>query len=363
MPISIPTTEETKDNIITNVESKINQTIPLLPVSFIRTFASALAGIFTLVYKSILWKTRQIFPQSADETFLKLIGERINVFIKAATQSVLAAEDTGVNGTVIPANTQYISTNQTVYVTQADATVTAGVATLSLLSLTAGSIGNLPDGSELNIAASIANIDGVATVTGTTTAGIDKEDLEDYRARVMEQFQKRPQGGAIPDYTSWAKEVAGITRAFAFRTAPNVVSVYPLQDDDLITRIPDQTKLDEVLDYINEPNRKPLEVLLNVPAMSELEFNVEISSLIPDTTEIRATIDENIEQYLFERQPQQYADEQNLKNTISEAQVITIIAQSGGVSFTVVVKLIATPITLYELAYYQLAVLGTVTYL
>ncbi|VFS40766.1 baseplate J family protein [Enterobacter cancerogenus] len=43
------------------------------------------------------------------------------------------------------------------------------------------------------------------------------EELETWRARVMERYYWIPQGGADSDYVIWAKEIAGITRAWTFR--------------------------------------------------------------------------------------------------------------------------------------------------
>ncbi|MCD3114262.1 phage baseplate protein, partial [Salmonella enterica subsp. enterica serovar Enteritidis] len=48
----------------------------------------------------------------------------------------------------------------------------------------------------------------------TLTGGADTEEPETWRARVMERYYWIPQGGADPDYVIWAKEIAGITRAW-----------------------------------------------------------------------------------------------------------------------------------------------------
>ena len=363
MPVTIPTTEETKDQIVKDIESKINQTVPLLPKAVTRVFASALAGIFTLAYKFGLWIYNQIFPQTSDYPALLLQGERLDVELKGATQAQLAAEDTGVDSTIIPAGTQYVSDNQVVYITQADAAVASGIAVLSLLALTSGEIGNLANGSTLNIVKPIANIDGVATITSTTIEGEDAESRENYRERVIERYQKRPQGGALIDYIIWAKEIAGITRTFVERPTPSFVNVYPVQDNDPGGRIPSPAKLEEVRAYIAEPSRKPLMALPFAIAMAERLFTVEISNLVPDNAEVRSKIDDNIENFLFAMQPQQFEDEQNLKNIVSESILISIAIESGAQSLDLVLKIDVTPIIFYELLINELALLDQVIYL
>jgi hypothetical protein len=44
-----------------------------------------------------------------------------------------------------------------------------------------------------------------------------QKSFETWRARVMERYYWIPQGGADPDYVIWAKEIAGITRAWTLR--------------------------------------------------------------------------------------------------------------------------------------------------
>jgi uncharacterized phage protein gp47/JayE len=230
------------------------------------------------------------------------------------------------------------------------------------LALESGEAGNLQAGETLNIVSAIPDVDGVATVSSITTEAEDQETLEEYRARVIERYQKRPQGGALIDYNIWAREVPGITRSFSYRVDPGFIAVYPIEDGGA-TRIPSAAKLAEVDAYINDPSRRPLQALTVVAAMTEVVFNVDISNLIPDTTDIRAEIEQNVEEFLLSRQPQQFLNEQNLKNVISEATMISIAIQSGAQSLDLVLKQDTTPVSSYTLGNNELAILGSVTFL
>ncbi|MCU3444302.1 baseplate J/gp47 family protein [Enterobacter asburiae] len=81
----------------------------------------------------------------------------------------------------------------------------------------------------------------------TVVGGDDTEELETWRARVMERYYWIPQGGADPDYVIWAKEIAGITRAWTLRHYQGVGTVgvmvatgdpaHPAPGDDLVQAV------------------------------------------------------------------------------------------------------------------------------
>ena len=59
----IPTTKEINDRIISDIESKINQSTPLLFKALNRVIAFALSGVFTILYKFGQWALKQIFTR------------------------------------------------------------------------------------------------------------------------------------------------------------------------------------------------------------------------------------------------------------------------------------------------------------
>lgn len=363
MPVSISTTKEIRDKIVNDVESAIGQTIPFLPKAFIRVLAAALAGGLTLLYKFAAWVARQIFPQTSDREQLKKSGELVNVNEKTASQAVEEFLATGIDPTIIKAGFQWVGKNQVTYSTVSDVSISGGVATIQGKALESGSIGNLNIDDEVQAVSPEPGIDNVAIVTGEITQGEDVEDLENYRDRTVERYQRKPQGGAEIDYIIWQKEVPGVTRAFAFITSPGIVTMYPLVDNDPGGRIPDQAKLDEVEDYVKTPGRAPLQARDNLitAAMTERIFSIEITNLIPDTQTAKDAIEAEIETYLLAREPVQFPDQIDKKNTISEAELTSVAVQAGGQSFDLVLKLDAGVITSYTLLFNELAV-GTTTY-
>lgn len=105
----------------------------------------------------------------------------------------------------------------------------------------AGAVGNADDGTSLIL---VTPVNGLPSsgVADTLTGGFDTEELETWRARVIERYYWTPQGGADGDYVVWAKELPGITRAWAYRhwMGTGTVGVM-IASSDLINPIPEES--------------------------------------------------------------------------------------------------------------------------
>ncbi len=363
--VTIPTTKEIKDQIISDIEGKLGITVPWLPKNFIRILAKALAGIQTLAYRVGLWCYKQIFAATADEEALIRRGAQYGLSRSPAVRAKHTAQATGDDDIQIPGGTLWIGDdNGLVYQQQETVVITAGVATITNECLTAGDAGNLLVDDTLKIASPIAGIDDEATVTGTITTGEDQESIENFRKRIMQREKDKPQGGAASDYIGWAIKVAGIAEAYAFRPTPGFVNVYPLTDDpDLANRIPSSGKLTEVEDYLNETKRKPFGATVLALAMTELDFDVDIADLSPNDAITKANIETVITAYMYARRPQQYEDEVNPINVVSAGEIYFIAIAAGAKILTVTLKNAGgSPITSYTLQDHELSVLRDLTW-
>ena len=361
--VTIPTTAEIRDQIISDIEGKLNITVPALPKAFIRIFATALAGVQTLCYRFGLWIYKQIFAATADEAALILRGAQYGLSRSPAVRAVLTAEATGTNGTQIPAGTLWVGDdNSLVYQQTETAEIAGGTAAITVECLTAGDAGNLANAETLSIGSPIAGIDSTATVDGTTTTGEDQESIESFRSQVMEREKNKPQGGAAPDYVQWALEVPGIVKAFAHRISAGYATVYPMI---ALTgnRIPDAAKREEVLAYLSDLIRKPLQSTPVVEVMSEIVFDIEIADLAPNTATIKTAIEAALAAYMLTRFPKQYPDETNATDVVSAAALSGISIDVGAAELTLTMKVGGSPFPSKTLAAGQLAILGTVTWL
>jgi uncharacterized phage protein gp47/JayE len=363
MPVTIPTTKEISDKIVTDVEAEINQNVPLLAKSFIRVTAKAFAGCLTLVYKYGKWLLDQIFPQTQDQEALLKSGELIDLPPNEPVAAVLALDGTGTNGSQILTGERLVNNAGIVSIVQDSQTVVGGVVSVTVSALTTGEAGNVLDGGTLTLVQPVGGIDSTFTVTSTIVNGEDGEELESYRDRIVEKNQNQPQGGSIVDYIIWGKQVTGITRVFVERPSPGVINTYPIQDNDPISRIPTESKLTEVQDYYRRGDVAPFQADPFALAADELEFDIEVNSLIPDTTEVRNRIAANFSGYLLSREPQQFTNQTALKNVVSKAELIGIATQSGAQSLDLTLTLNSViRTTPYTLAIKELAELGVLTF-
>ena len=360
--ITIPTITTIRDQIITDIEAKIGQTIPSSPKAFFRVLAYALAGVLNQIYRIGAWIYNQIFPQTADDEALANLGGQYGIVRRPAVAAKLTATATGANDTVIPSGTLW-QRNGTVYQQTVDVSISGGTATVTVEALTTGEATNASNGTIISLTTPIAGVVDNATVVSTVTTGEDVEDIEIYRSRILQFLQARPQGGSVADYVAWALEVAGIVKAFAFNTAAGEVTVYPLISLTG-TRIPDAGKLAEVDAYIEHPDRKPLCATVVTAAMTERIITMVVTGLTPDTIDLRSAIESAWESYLLERFPLQYADESMPTNIISLAGMYAeaIGAGASGLVATMSVDGVPGTITQYQLAESEIVKLGGITW-
>ena len=90
-----------------------------------------------------------------------------------------------------------------------------------------GSIGNLDAGSIISFANPLGSVQRDAVVVSQVVTGANGETWDAYRQRVLDRFQKRPQGGAAADYELWGEEPPGIIAVYPYRSdCPGQVDVY-----------------------------------------------------------------------------------------------------------------------------------------
>lgn len=356
---TIPTIGEIRDQILADIEAVTGKDVPLLPHATWRVLATALAGALSLLYRFGLWVRRQIFVATGDDAALRTRGAELGLVPKPAVAWRGTAQIGGSDGTSIPAGRPFRSAGR-IYVTTDLATISAGVATLTLTSAESGDASNLVAGAQLSLVTPLAGIDDDAVVLFTELAGEDAEATEAFRRRLQLLRRTRPQGGAIPDWVLWTTEVPGIGEAFVDRPAAGSLVIYPLTDDpDPTARVPNGDKLAEVQSYVTDARRAPIRAAaITVAAAQEIAFGVEIANLDPNTPAIRAAIAAAVRSHLLDRRPKQYNDEPSPRDVISAARITSIAISAGAEVATVTLKNASgVSITSATLAIGQLAVL------
>jgi len=221
MSFQIPTTQESFNQLLANIEARINQVSPLLARAFNRVIAGSVSLVITGLYKFGAERAKQSLALTATDIDLDNIGADRKIVKKKAAAAVVAADVTGTNGINIPSTISWVAaSNGLRYFAAADVVIAAGVATLSLTCEETGAVGNLNNGETLSISAQISGAATTATVTGTTTTGADEEEQETYRARVLTAQRVTTGGGNAADYRIWSEETEGVRRAYPYAGQP-----------------------------------------------------------------------------------------------------------------------------------------------
>ncbi len=375
MPIpTIPTAAEIKARIIADLENSLNQTTPALFKAFNRVFAGAIAGFILLIYQAVLWTYRQIFPDTADEVALNLAGALVNILRLPAVFAAIQCDVTGVNGYTLQQGVTFRGSNNIVYKVTTGGVIAAGVISAELTAQESGEIGNLPNGTILDIVQPDANLDGIAEITSSNTSGDDQESLDSYRTRVSAEYKKRRTGGAPADYEAWGLET------------PNFDWISPLDDPDtageviVYGRVDNQTdgiasgnQLTELGNFLNlDPvtglrTRHPIGPPTTENAITRFLFDIEIF-LQNGTGPIEADITIAVTDHTETQEPFNEAIHFIRKDTISEGGISAIandVANPQSATVTAVVLTQVSPVQIvqsYQLFGGEFGKVNSITY-
>lgn len=399
MSLETPTTAEIAESIVIQMQTALNQKIPLLPKGFVRVLSVALAGVVVLLYKYGGFMFLQLFVSQASyeetqigtETFTPLVewGRLIGVGDPApATQAELnILVSVYTTGGTLPAGTQMYNPGTGVtYLTTAaialSAATNAGVIRASADESGqggAGTIGNLEAGAFVDILNPPSNVKPQAEVVSQAITGADGETEEAYRQRVVDRFSTRPQGGAYADYRQWGEEPAGIANVYPYTSnCPGQVDVYveaTPESSGSADGIPTAAQLQEVLDSIELDQgglatRRPANALANTFAITRDGWYVEISSLtVDDEATVKADIEDALTEYFLSFEPYipgldtPPRNDRVTRSGVSGV-VFDIVSAAGGIFNSVVLKDSGSiTVDVYTLGIGEKAKLLSVTYI
>ncbi len=397
MSLITPTTKQINDTLIAQLESSLNQTIPLLPKAFNRVLAKALAGVFILLYKYGGFIFLQMFVSTASAKETEINGQLLTPLTEwgrligvgdpvAATNAELIV-DIPVeiqSGSLISGSQLVNAENGVTYITIGDVLLDAPTVQATIRAVSdqsggggKGAIGNLQVGAVVSFANPLSNVSRNTTVASQTVTGANAEDTEVYRQRVIDRFQQRPQGGALADYKQWSEEVAGILNAYPYTSdCPGQVDVYieaTAESSGSPDGIPTTIQLEEVLDNINFnqsglANRRPANALANTFAIERTPFDTLVAGLVVDNPgQVQADITSAIEEYFVEREPFIIGLSINPRRDRVTRSAIggvvdDIVSAAGGIFSSVVLTQNTIPIQLYSLGIGEKTKSDTVTF-
>lgn len=328
MATQTPTTQELSAAIVGQIEAQIGQTVPLLPKAFIRVLAKVLAATFITLYKYIGFIGLQLFVRTASGSPTVINGKTTTPLIEwgrligigdplKATAAEMIIDVTVENQTgSLPSGSQLLGeVNGVTYVTIGAVLLNAATVQATVRAVAdpngsggVGEIGNLDPGAILNFANPLPNVARQTVVFQQTVTGADAETTGVYRQRVIDRFQRRPQGGAYADYAIWGEEVAGITNVYPYTGQPGEVDVY-VESSTENDGIPTQAQLDAVfgsieLDQSGLASRRPANAFVNVLPIARTSFDVAVTGLQgDDLATLQADISAAVKGYFLQAEP------------------------------------------------------------
>lgn len=262
-------------------------------------YARVMGGVAHGLYGFIEWLSDQVIYDTASAEYLERWCSIWGLTRKpaaAATGTVTFAVQAGA---VIPSGTILLALDGVQYQTTADATVTAPTAIAPVAAVVAAAASNRDAGQSLSLASPIVGVQSTATA-GLLSGGSDVESDDALRARLLSRIQQPPQGGASYDYTTWALEVSGVTRAWVYpaELGLGTVTLRFVRDNDGSGSaiIPDASDVAAVQAYID--GRRPVTAQVTVVAPAAVPLNFQIQGLTPNNTTVQAAVQAELQDLL-----------------------------------------------------------------
>jgi len=367
----MPFTRPPLQVLIDRVKGDIKDALGLVAVlrrSLEGALAIALAGASHVLHGHMRFLSKQIFPDTAEEEYMIRHAAVYQLSLKPATFAKFEVEITGSEGSVAPISTIYQRQDGATYTSQASGTIASGVATLTLISDVEGADYNLIVGEQISLQSPISGIDTIATVTSVIIEAEDTETIESLRERTLARIRNPPSGGTVNDYLTYAREVAGVTRAWILPNWPaagyfgegGVGISFVVDASDPI--IPSPAKVLEV--QTNVDLNKPItaDAVVFAPVANEIDFTINIK---PNTSEVRAAVTGELTD-LFAREGQ-------VAGAVDPDLLASAVTYSGGLAISKIDEAISvadgedehallSPTTDIVSANGQIITLGTITF-
>ncbi|MBI1407288.1 MAG: baseplate J protein [Caulobacter sp.] len=269
----------------------------LLRRSIERALARSHAGSVHGLYGRLDSLAMDLMPDSASGPQLARWAGVWGLEKKPATAATGPAQLTGVNGSIVEAETRLQRSDGVEYRVTADVTIVGGVATAALEASLPGVAGLAEEGTALTFVSPVAGVASAAVVgDGGLTGGAEEESDPQLLDRLLARIRQQPQGGAGPDYVRWAREIAGVTRAWVFpeRSGLGTVGVAFVMDgrEDIIPLGGDLTT---VANHIADLRPVTAQVTVFALAPVELDLTIELS---PDDADTRAAVEAELRDLL-----------------------------------------------------------------
>lgn len=314
----MPFNRKTLTQLVDEAASDINAALPgadsRLRRSGLKVIGQVLAAAAHGLYGFLDWISRQVMVDTAETDYLNRWAAIWGITRKGATKAAGTATVIGNSGSPVTAGSVLQSSSPNSdpveFTTDAEVIVVDGTAILDITAVEGAAAGNLAPGSLLTFATPLPGIATSASVVALE-GGADAEADESLRERVLERIRKPPHGGSENDYVQRAREVPGVTRAWAYGGEMGLGNVtlrfmmddvnaafggFPQGDSKPSTPTGDIATMQ---DYLDAEAWRPITAEIYAVAPIALPLDVTVEGLVPNTAETQAEVIAEIEDMIF----------------------------------------------------------------
>jgi hypothetical protein len=214
----------------TNYETELNIDIPAQRRAFLNVLAVQQATCHKALEKRIAAAQKAVLAVTADADGLAVLGDEFDCPREDAVAYNATCTVPAAGGSSITAGTE-LSSDATGAYYKVDTTESevGGFITFTVTAEDAGEAANLdPAPHVLKFVSPVPGITSDATIYAVVVYGSDQEELEHWRARVLEAERAAHGGGNLADYRYWSEQVSGVARAYPYSGKP--ISWYMTSD-------------------------------------------------------------------------------------------------------------------------------------
>lgn len=225
------------------------QTLP--PVGVEKALNVAFSSQVRDLYDHQSWIKDQIIPsvKADDDTIIEIAASE-GVIRKQATFSSGPVTFPGQAG--IPEDTEMQTSSGALYRVIASGQPQNGQVAVTVQASDAGVAGNLAEGEAMTLLSPVPGVESNGAVgTGGLSGGADIEPVSEVLDRLLYRKRNPPVGGALHDYVIWAREMAGVSRAWSWDVwhGPGTVGLAWVYDgrDDITPTLQDRADMEKYL--------------------------------------------------------------------------------------------------------------------
>lgn len=270
----------------------------------VRLYAVA-AQVYAL-YVQADWVNRQCFPQTAQGDYLDKHAQLRGLERRAAVaaEGILRFETDQAPGTdlTIPAGTVCMTAGLVRFETTQEAVLQAGetMVETTAVAVEPGVAGNVAAGTIRAMAVAPVGISRCTNPDGFS-GGLDEESDQELRERVLETFQRMPNGANAAFYEQSAMSFPQVAAAAVVSRPRGVGSV-----DVVVSTaagVPDSELLEELQAYFEERREIAVDVQVRAPEVQDVDVTVQIQTMANrDAETVRQAVEQAVRSWFDGRQ-------------------------------------------------------------